>query len=69
MWEKPYLTSSKKYYIYQDDRTAHFIGYSKLKTLDYNDFFYRKMIIGALEGSLTGAPIDATNFEVPEVDV
>ena len=43
------------------------IGYSKLKTLYNKDFFEWKRIIDGLEGSLTGAPIDATNTEVPEV--
>ena len=45
------------------------ISYSKLKTLYYNGFFERKVIIDELEGSLTGAPIDATNLEVLEVYV
>ena len=35
----------------------------------YNEFYEWKRIIYELEGSLTGAPIDATNPEVPEVAV
>ena len=64
-----YSTSAKKYYIDKDDRMAHQVGHSKLKPLDYNGFFERKSIIDELEGSLTGAPIDATNPEVPAVAV
>ena len=40
---------------------AHCIVYSKLKTLNYKDFFGQNMMINELEGSLTGAPIEATN--------
>ena len=64
-----YSTSSRKYYFDQDDRTAHWIVHSKLKTLYYNKNIWRKNIIEELEGSLIGAPIDAKNTEVPEVDV
>ena len=32
-----------------------------MKTLDYNEFFERKIIIDELEGGLTGAPIYTKN--------
>ena len=37
--------------------------------MDYNDFFEQKRIIDELEGSLTGAPIYATNPELLTVAV
>ena len=35
---KPFSVSSKKFYIKNNDRTAHFVGHSKLKELDIDDF-------------------------------
>ena len=64
-----YSTSSKKLYIEQDDRTAHWICHSKLKIFYYKGFFNGKIIIDELEGGFTGAPIDATNNGVTAVDV
>ena len=48
---------------------AHWIGHSKIKTLDYYEFFEWKMIIDELEASLTGELIDATNPEMLVVAV
>ena len=42
--KEPYSTSSKKYYIEQDDITAHWNSHSKHKTLDYNDFLKWKVL-------------------------
>ena len=39
---KPFWVSSKKLYINNNDRTAHFVGHSKLKELDIDDFYERK---------------------------
>ena len=39
---KPYSVSSKKIYISKNDRTDHFVGHSKLKELDINNFYERK---------------------------
>ena len=36
---KPYSVSSKKFYISKNDRTDHFVGHSKLKELDIDDFY------------------------------
>ena len=36
---KPFSVSSKKFYINNNDRTAHFVGNSKLKELDIDDFY------------------------------
>ena len=35
---KPFSTSSKKCYISKSDRKAHFVGNSRLKELDIDDF-------------------------------
>ena len=39
---KPFSVSSKKFYIDNNDRTAHFVGHYKLKPLDMVDFYKRK---------------------------
>ena len=41
---KPFSVSSNKFYINNNDRTAHFIGNSKLTPLDSVDFYERKQI-------------------------
>ena len=61
--KEAYSTSSKKYCTEKYDRMAHWIRYSKIKTLYYNDFFEQKKIIDELEASLTGAPIYAKILE------
>ena len=35
---KAYPVSSERFYINNNDRTAHFVGHSKLKELDIDDF-------------------------------
>ena len=39
-----YSVSSKKFWINNNDRTAHFVGNSKLKELDIDNFYKRKQI-------------------------
>ena len=39
---KPFSVSSKKFYINNNDRTAHFVGHSKLNPLDIVEFYKRK---------------------------
>ena len=39
---KPFSVSSKKFYINNKYRTAHFFGHSKLTPLDIVDFYKRK---------------------------
>ena len=41
---KSFSFSSNKFYINNNDRTAHFIGHSKLTPLDIVDFYERKQI-------------------------
>ena len=41
---KPYSVSSKKFYISRIDRKAHFVGHSRLKELDIDDFYKRKQM-------------------------
>ena len=39
---KPFSVSSKKFYINNNDITAHFFGHSKLNPLDIVEFYKRK---------------------------
>ena len=39
---KPFPVSSKKIYINNNDRTANFVGHSKLTPLDIFEFYKRK---------------------------
>ena len=39
---KPFSVSSKKFYMNKNDRTAHFVGRSKLKELYINDFYKKR---------------------------
>ena len=39
---KPFSVSSNEFYINNNDRTAHFVGHSKLAPLDYAGFYERK---------------------------
>ena len=39
---KPFSVSSKTFYINNNDRTAHFVGHSKLTPLDIVEFYKRK---------------------------
>ena len=41
---KPFSVSSKKFYISKNDRKAHFVGHSRLKELDIDDFYERKQM-------------------------
>ena len=40
--DKPFSFSSKKVYINNNDKTAHFVGHSKLTPLDIIDFYNNK---------------------------
>ena len=46
---KPFSVSSKKFYINNNDRTAHFVGHSQLKELDIGGFFKRKQMNDEME--------------------
>ena len=48
---KPFSVSSKRFYINNNYRTAHFVGHSKLTPLDIVDFYFknRKMKIWKLK--------------------
>ena len=39
---KPFSVSSKKFYINDNDRTAHFVDHSKLTPLDIVEFYLKK---------------------------
>ena len=49
---KPFQVSSKRFYINNNDRTAHFIGRYKLKELDIDDFYKRKQINEEMESEM-----------------
>ena len=40
----PFSVSSNEFYINNNDRTAHFVGHSRLGPLDYADFYERKNV-------------------------
>ena len=42
----------KKLYINNNDRTAHFVGHSKLKELDIDDFYKRKQTNEDMEAKM-----------------
>ena len=49
---KLFSVSSKKFYINKNDRTAHFVGHSKLTPLDCVDFYERKQINENVENEM-----------------
>ena len=46
---KLFSVSSKKFFINNNDRTAHFVGNSKLNPLDIVDFYIKKQINERME--------------------
>ena len=57
---KAYSVFSKVFYISNNDRTAHFVGRSKLKEWDIDDFYKRKQMNDEMEAEMN---------EMNEVDV
>ena len=49
---KPFSVSSKKLYINNNDRTAHFVGHYKLKELDIDYFYKRKQTNEDMESEM-----------------
>ena len=49
---KPFSVSSKTFYIHNNDRTAHFVGHSKLKPLYIVDFYKRKQTNKNMEAEM-----------------
>ena len=49
---KPFSVSSKKFYINNNDRTAHFVGRSQLTELDIDDFYERKQTNEEMEAEM-----------------
>ena len=66
--KQPYSVSSKKFFIDKDLRTAHWVGHSLLKQLDYNDIFNGKPMIDDLEYELTGESKETSNNDNLAVD-
>ena len=50
---KPYSVYSKNIYISNNYRTAHSVGHSKLKELDIDDFYKRKLMNEEMEAEMT----------------
>ena len=59
--------SSIVFYINKGDRTSQWVGHSKLKELDINDFLERKHMIDDMEAELTEAPKTNSNNDNLEV--
>ena len=55
--KNPFCVSSKRLYLKDNNKTSHWVGHSKLKTLYLEDFYNRKIIINKLEDSITGNKI------------
>ena len=49
---KPFSVSSKEFYINNNDRTAHFVGHSKLNPLDILGFLKRKQTNENMESEM-----------------
>ena len=49
---KPFSVSSKKFYINNNYRTAHFVGHSKLTPLDIVDFYNKKQTNENMEAEM-----------------
>ena len=49
---KPFSVSSKKLYINNNDRTAHFVGHFQLNELDIVDFYKRKQTNEDMEAEM-----------------
>ena len=49
---KPLSVSSKRFYINNNDRTAHFVGHSQLKELDIVDLYKRKQTNEDMEAEM-----------------
>ena len=62
----PYSVSSKIIYLNKNDRTAHWVGHSKLKELFINDFFKRKQMNEEMEAELTEMDSRTDNLEATE---
>ena len=46
-----FCVSSKRFNLKDNNKTAHWVGHSKLKTLDLEDLFKRKRKINEIEAS------------------
>ena len=61
-----YSVSSKKIYINNNDRTAYFVGHSKLKELDIDDFYKRKQMNEKMEAEMNKMDLTPGNLEDSE---
>ena len=59
---KPYSVSSKKFFISNNDRKAHFVGHSKLKELDIDDFYKRKQMNEEMEAEMNKMDLTPGNL-------
>ena len=49
---KPFSVSSKKFYMNNNDITAHVVGHSKLNPLDIVDFYFKKQTNENIEAGM-----------------
>ena len=57
----PFCVSPNKFIFKDNNKTAHWVGFQKLKPLDIN-IILRKTIINELQASLTGDTIEHSYF-------
>ena len=65
---KPFSVSSKKFYTSKNDRKAHFVGHSRLKELDIDDFYGRKHMNEEMEAELMKLDSRPDNLAVSEYE-
>ena len=59
---KPYSVSSKKLNISNNYRAAHFVGHSKLKELDIDNFYKRKQMNEEMESEMNKMDLTPGNM-------
>ena len=57
-----FCISSKRFYLKDNNKTSHWVGHSKLKTLYLKDFYNRKIIINEIEAGLNGNKIGHSDY-------
>ena len=60
--KNPFCVSSKKLCLKDNNKTSHWVGHSKLKTLYLKDFYNRKIIINEIEAGLSGNKIGHSDY-------
>ena len=66
---KPFSVSSKRLYINNNDKTAHFVGHSQLKYLDIVDFYKRKQTNENMEAEMKEMDVKQRKNAYSEDDI